>query len=355
MLTQKPSQKSKKPSKKSQETTKKLHRLISILRMLDNRKFCTAQTLSQQFATTDRNIYRDLNSLNAAGFAITFDKEGGTYRFTDPDFTLRDLNLNKEELSVLLVGKQVLQSLGKPFDKSYQSLFKKVYKDTGIKTQESVKRIEERQNFFIDIAPVECFEQIESQYNTIVDAMNLKEELEIVYTAMKNKKETRRCIAPYGLFFHEGLWYVIGYCNLRKEIRTFALDCIKGFRITGKPYEIPDSFDMADYVKPGWHIIRYGEPVEVVIRFTQRYARWIRRRKWHPTQVIEEQEDGSLILRATIQGTRELKWWTYHWIPDCEILAPPELRDEVIGEMKAMLKVYDTEQMESSHSIRQTD
>ncbi|MBI5193627.1 MAG: WYL domain-containing protein [Nitrospirae bacterium] len=55
---------------------------------------------------------------------------------------------------------------------------------------------------------------------------------------------------------------------------------------------------------------------------------------------IEEQEDGALILRATIQGTRELKWWTYHWIPYCEIISPPELREEVIGEMKAMLDVY---------------
>lgn len=177
--------------------------------MLDNRRFCTALTLSQQFSTTSRNIYRDLKTLDAAGFAINFDKESGTYRFTDPDFTLRDLNLNKEELSALLVGKQILRSLGKPFEKSYQSLFKKVHKDTGINTQESVKRIEERQNFFIDIAPVECFEQIESQYNAIDEAMNLKEEIEIVYTAMKNKKETRRCIVPYGLFFHEGLGFKI--------------------------------------------------------------------------------------------------------------------------------------------------
>lgn len=313
--------------------------------MLDNRKSCTAMTLSQQFATTDRNIYRDLNSLNAAGFAITFDKEGGTYRFTDPDFTLRDLNLNKEELSVLLVGKQVLQSLGKPFDKSFQSLFKKVHKDTGIKTQENVKKIEEGQNFFIDIAPMECFEQIESQYNAINEAIKQKEEIEIVYMAMKNKKETRRGIAPYGLYLQEGLWYVIGYCHLRKDVRIFALDCIKEFKATGRPYSIPPDFNMADYFKPGWHMIRYGEPVEVVLKFTEYYARWIKRRKWHPTQVIEEQNDGSIILKVRIEGTRELKWWTYHWIPYCKILAPPELREEVIGEMKAMLKVYDTEQM----------
>ncbi|MBI5193632.1 MAG: hypothetical protein HZA08_09365 [Nitrospirae bacterium] len=60
-----------------------------------------------------------------------------------------------------------------------------MHKDTGIKTQESVKRIEESQNFFIDIAPVECFEQIESQYNAIYEAIKLKEEIEMVYIGME--------------------------------------------------------------------------------------------------------------------------------------------------------------------------
>lgn len=169
----------------------------------------------------------------------------------------------------------------------------------------------------VDITPVEGFEQIERQYNAITEAMDRKEEIAIVYSAMKNMKETKRDIAPYGLFFYDGIWYVLGYCNLRKEIRTFALDCIKEFKITGKSYNIPADFTMADYFKPGWHMVRYGEPVEVVIKFSQHYARWIKRRKWHPTQVIEEHENGSLIFRVTVQGTRELKWWTYHWMPDC--------------------------------------
>ncbi len=328
-------------SKKDEERTKKLHRLLSILRNLDLHKKCTPQILSQQFGTTERNIYRDLNDLDAAGFSIVFDKEENTYRFTDQDFTLRDLDLNADELTALLVGKQLSHSLGKPFEKAYQSLLKKVHKDTGYKTRASADKIEKVQQFLIDIAPVEGFEQIERQYNAIVEAMDKKEEIAVVYKAMKDRKETKRDIAPYGLIFHEGLWYVIGYCYLRRAVHTFALDCIKGFKITGKPYNIPPGFNMADYFKPGWHMMRYGEPVEVVLKFSERYARWITRRKWHPTQVIEEQKDGSIIFKVMIEGTRELKWWTYHWIPYCEILAPAELRKEVAEEMRAMLSKYE--------------
>ena len=334
-----------KRSKKSEDTVKKIHRLLSILRKLDIRETCTPVSLAQKYSATTRNVHRDIAALNASGFSITFDKNAGTYRFTDPDFTLRDLNLNDDELATLLVGKQIAHRIGKPFEDAYQTLLRKVRKETTSETQAKLKSLEEGKYFLADIVPVEDFEKIERQYHAIEEAMNRKEKIEIVYKAMRNKdrKESKRYIDPYGLIFHEGMWYVIGFCHLKREIRTFALDCIRDFKITNKPYTIPADFNMTDYFKPGWHMIRYGEPVEVVLKFAENYARWIRRRKWHPTQVIEEQKDGSILFKVTVEGTRELKWWIYHLIPHCKILSPPELREEVIGEMKAMLRKYEIE------------
>ena len=327
-------------SEKFEDRTKKVHRLLSILRKIDNRESCTPADLSQEFETSVRNVYRDINDLNSAGFAIMFDKGCNSYRFADPDFTLRDIDLNNNELLALLLGSQIAGSLGKPFEDAYKSILKKVSRYAGDKTRKRVKDIETIP-YFVDIGPAEGFDRIEGQYNAIKEAMDNKHEIEIVYKTMKSpQNETKRIIAPYGLFFHEGLWYVLGYCHLRRDIRTFALDCIRSYRITGRHYNIPPDFNMVDHFKQGWHMIQYGEPVEVVLKFANRYARWIKRRKWHPTQVIEEQKDGSLIFRVTLQGTRELKWWTYHWIPYCQIIAPPELREEVIGEMRAMLEGY---------------
>ncbi|MBI3583267.1 MAG: WYL domain-containing protein, partial [Nitrospinae bacterium] len=278
----------------------------------------------------------DINDLNESGFSITFDKRINSYIFTDSDFTLRDLDLNNDELTALLIGKQIAHRMGKPFENAYRSILKKAQRDTGIKTRHRLKQIEGKQHFFIDIDPMEGFEGIEKQYNAITESLNKKEE----YDAMHSQKKSRRIIAPYGLIFEYGLWYVIGYCHLRKEVRIFALDRIKEFRMTGKQYSIPDDFNMDDYFKTGWHMIQYGKPVEVVLKFTKHYARWIKRKKWHPTQVIEEQKDGSIIFKAAVRGSMELKWWIYHWIPHVEILSPPELRKEVIEEMREMLRMY---------------
>lgn len=328
-------------SKKSEDTRKKIYRLISILRKLDNREKCTPASLAEHFNVTDRTIQRDMEVLNAAGFSIYFDKEDNTYSFTDSNYALKDLNLNAEEIAVLIIGKQLVQELGKPFEKAYQSLLRKVRTETGKQTRDKVKKIEERRHFWVDIEPMEGFEKIERQYNAIVAAMDKGKEIEIVYKAMKNQEETKRNLSPYGLFLHQGMLYVIGYCHLRKAIRVFALDCIKDIKLTEKSYVIPADFKLEEYFKPGWNMLRYGEPVEVVLKFDKTYARWIKRKKWHPTQVIEEQKDGSIIFKATVQGTKELKWWMYHWIPYCKVLAPPELRKEVVEEMRAMLEVYE--------------
>lgn len=97
---------------------------------------------------------------------------------------------------------------------------------------------------------------------------------------------------------------------------------------------------MDDYFKSGWHIMRYGAPVEVVLRFSKNIARWIKRRKWHPTQTIKEQKDGSIIFNVQLEGTKEIKWWTYHWAPNCEIISPPELRKEAAEEIRKLGRMY---------------
>lgn len=327
-------------SKRALDRKRKLHRLLTILRKLDNREKCTPESLSHHFETTARNIYRDMNDLNAAGFAITFDRDNGSYRFVDSDFALRDLDLTKEELTVLLVGKQLGQSLGKPFEQAYQSLIKKAQKETGAKTRGRLKDIEAQQCFWIDLDPVDGFDAIAEQYNAVTKAIEEKKALEIEYKGMGSQEDTKRTIDPYGLFLHKGVWYALAYCHYRKSVREFALDCVKSARLTKRHYSIPADFSMEEYFKPGWHIITYGNPVEVVLRFSSEIARWIKRRRWHPTQIIEENKDGSILFKVKLTGTEEIKRWTYSWAPHCEVLAPKELRKEVAKEVKLLKELY---------------
>ncbi len=334
-------------SKRAEEKTKHLHRLLSILRSLDNRERINPRSLASKFNTSIRTIQRDMQVLNNSGFAIVFDKEHNMYRFADSDYTLRDLNLTENEIMAIIMGSQVARNIGAPFEEAFKTLLRKAHKDTADPTKMKAKVLGDESRFFIHIDSLENFEKIEKQYRAIEEAMTKGLKLEITYHGMKSDEITTRLIAPYGLIFNCGLWYVIGYCYLREEIRVFALDCIKKFKLTTKPYTIPRNFNIEKYLEPGWSMIRYGKPVEVVLEFSNECARWIKRRKWHPTQRIEEKEDGSIIFSVTVEGTRELKWWTYHWIPYCKVIKPPELREEIKKEIKALARVYGMKMEES--------
>ncbi len=47
-----------------------------------------------------------------------------------------------------------------------------------------------------------------------------------------------------------------------------------------------------------------------------------------------------IIFKVKLEGTKEIKWWTYHWAPNCEIISPPELRKEAAEEIKKLGRVY---------------
>lgn len=61
---------------------------------------------------------------------------------------------------------------------------------------------------------------------------------------------------------------------------------------------------------------------------------------WHPSQVLEPQSDGTVIMRLKVTDTVELYSWILGWGEKVEVLEPDELREEIIETAKAMLDVY---------------
>ncbi len=327
-------------SKRLPDEIKRLNRLLSILRMLDRCEALNPDIYAKKYGIDIRNLYRDIKDLKRAGFDIKhvkFENGDSIYRFADPDFSLRDLSLSKKELMALLFGRQLAHRLGKPLENGFNSLLKKAHTETGAETGLRADRLQKgKQNLWVAIDPINDFEKIEGCYNTINKAIDDKLMLEITYHGMKSQSVSQRQVAPYGLFYGSGMWYMVARCYREKDIRTFALDCIQGIKkLTGRHFLMPSDFDIESYLQKGWRIVRYGRPVEVILKFSKDVARWIKRKKWHPTQSIEEQKDGSLILKVKLTGPEEIKRWSYNWAPYCEILSPPELRKEAAEEIKA--------------------
>lgn len=315
---------------------KRVDRMWEILAMIDRGDHHRPGSLAKHFKVCDNTIYRDLRVLSRH-FPIYFDEEQGCYRFTE-GYSFKKISLSPNEVKAVLLGRTVLNRLGKGVAEGIDGLMKKLKVEIGCSADPDLKNL--RQDFWFDIDPVEDFKHIEPQFQAIRLALEKGSVLAISYKRMYDQKVTRRKIEPYGLFYSSGIWYVVAWCRDQDAIRIFALDCISETLPTGEHYAVPKDFSLDRYFKGGWHFITYGKPLTVKLWFSPEVARWITRRTWHPTQKIAKKKDGSIIFTATLKGTEEIRRWVYHWGPNCEVLAPKEFRREVAEELRSMVKVY---------------
>lgn len=130
-----------------------------------------------------------------------------------------------------------------------------------------------------------------------------------------------RLVDPYALVFSRGHWYVIGHSLEARAVRVFRLDRMLEAEPTAETFEVPDGFDAADYVEEG-AVFRAGEEVEAVVRYSRRIARWIAER-----ETVEEQSDGSVIVRRRVADPRWIVRHVLSYGPEAEILEPVAMRD----------------------------
>lgn len=135
--------------------------------------------------------------------------------------------------------------------------------------------------------------------------------------------------------------YVIGHSLTHGALRTFKVERITRAILTTLPFTRPESLDVDTLLRHAWGIWYGEEPTEVRLRFYGSAARRVCETLWHPLQEIEELADGSIEWRVRVAGTIELVPWIRGWGPDCEVLAPPELRERIADEMRRAAALYE--------------
>jgi CRISPR-associated endonuclease/helicase Cas3 len=135
--------------------------------------------------------------------------------------------------------------------------------------------------------------------------------------------------------------HVIGRREPPGAIRTFKIERIRWIQKLPQTYEIPADFDPRALLADAWGIwYTDEEPVEVVLKFHPRVAHRVRETRWHRSEQVEEQPDGSLIWRARVAEVREMVPWIRGWGADVEVLAPKELRETMMGEARRLALMY---------------
>jgi predicted DNA-binding transcriptional regulator YafY len=303
----------------------------------------SAADLASELECNPRTVYRDLEALQIAGFPIYTEKHDGRSLWSLLDTVKHQIPVpfTMPELMALYFSGDMLEVFrGTMFHDSLESLFRK------IKTTlppESLKYLQDvEQTLHLEIRPFKEYERFREIISRVNDAAVKKRRIDMVYYTMSRKKETRRKVDPYRVWFFNGSFYMIGYCHLRGEVRVFALDRIKMLHQTKEIFEVPDDFSFKDFTEPGFGVFR-GKPVKVRVWFSPEVAGYVKEKIWHESQEIHLREDGSIIFQAVAAETVEIKAWVMSWGSQAMVLEPESLRNEIRAETRRLLGKYEKE------------
>ena len=256
-------------------------RLLRILLIFSRKPKVKAKEISADLEISVRQVYRDIECLKLAGIPVYADKNGFTLM---PDFFMPKISLDIPEiLTLFLLCSSIKSQKGTPYCDLLSVACDKILNAL----PESIKKVFLTSDYdaIVDfgLGTKVDYKKIDEMFKLIYDATIAKKRISLNYYSMETKKLGKRIIDPYAFKFNFGIWYLIGFCHLRNELRTFRIDRIRKIEILEENFKVPESFDMDEYFKESWGIIR-GKKTKVNLKFSGEAADFVAECTWHPSQ-----------------------------------------------------------------------
>jgi len=156
------------------------------------------------------------------------------------------------------------------------------------------------------------------------------------YTRREDGQRTRPVVHPYG-FLHGHRHYLVAWSPKREKLVLYALPNVTSVALTDEPFERDPDLDVRAFAARSFGVFQ-EETVDVAWRFGPEAAAEAREFVFHPTQRLEEQPDGSLVVRFRACGLLEMAWHLFTWGDAVEILEPHALREIYREAVEAALR-----------------
>ncbi|HEY2157664.1 MAG TPA: transcriptional regulator [Isosphaeraceae bacterium] len=315
-------------------------RFAALDRALRAGRFPNASSLAGELEVSPRTVQRDIEFLrDRMGVPIAFDPRRNGYHYADPTYRLAAATLAEAELMAILLAERAMrQYRGTPYAADLARAFAKVAAGLEGPEPPAPGDLDGAYSF----RGAAATPPDPAVFRDLAAAVRDRRRVAIAYWTASRDEETRREVDPYHLACVDARWYLIGFCRSRGQVLMFAAWRIRAIEPTGGTFDEPSEFDADSYLYGAFAAMRGGdgERHRVRIRFTGEAARYAREQTWHPSQSIEEEAGGSLVIRLEVSHLREVERWALSWGPDCEVLGPRELRDRVARAVAATAALY---------------
>lgn len=284
-----------------------------------------------------KTITRDIDSLSGICF-ITEDVRNGKTYYTADKFRLKEITFTSPELISLAFMIELL----KPYQymtmgRTSSELIHKLLDNTTNLNREFIKH-------FSGLVTINTNEYVNDTISPDIeeklhDAIQNKRKVEIIYRSFDSEEDTIRIIHPYELFINDGALCIVGYCQLRNDIRDFRVSRVVALTLLEDTFTIPENYHEERNRKKFIHLS--GKVVEqITISFDKKTSKYIMEYEADLADEIIQTENGIIFIRST-SVTDELIRWILKFSSGARVLNPPHLKEKIKLELKKSLNLYE--------------
>ncbi|MFC4149662.1 helix-turn-helix transcriptional regulator [Micromonospora mangrovi] len=218
-------------------------RLLSILLLLQNHGRLTAAELARRLEVSVRTIYRDVDSLHAAGIPLYGEAgHAGGYRLVD-GWRTRLTGLTAEEAERLLFAGLPGPAAELGYDAVVASVGRKLRAALPAPLADRAAQLQQR--FHLDTPGWYSDGDPSPQLAPTADAVWRQHRIRVRYRSWTG--EVSRVLEPYGLVLKGGRWYVVAARPDRVAPATYRVNQILDLTPLAESFDRPDDFDLPDW------------------------------------------------------------------------------------------------------------
>lgn len=296
-------------------------RLFKIVYHLLEKGKSTAPELAEKFEVSIRTIYRDLDTISAAGIPI-YDTQGkGGGIFIMQDFMLNKSLLSEQEKEQILMA---LQGISATEHNQTDELLMKL---SGL--------FQSKVTNWIEVDFSEWYKNTPNYdvFNLIKNAIFNQYTITFSYFAREGNY-SNRTVEPIKLIFKNKDWYLYGFCLLRNDFRFFKLTRIKDLEISSDTFirEVKSSHEIET-------VIKNKNFIHAKLKFSPKVAFRVYDEF---TDNVSKDNQGNLYVNIDLPDNETLFSYILSFGDNVEILEPDYLRHSMKEKLALMLEKYIT-------------
>jgi len=314
-------------------------RLLTILELLQARGRMSGPELARRLEVSPRSVRRYVAQLQDMGIPV--EAERGRYgRYClRPGYKLPPLMFTDDEALALTVGLLLVRRSGALVEATTaEGALAKLDRVLPEGVRARVAAVQEA--LVLEAQPTHL-PPVSDRLAVLSTGVRERRRVRLRYRSFRAGEageETLRDLEPYGVVHRGGFWYAVGYCHLRRDVRVFRLDRVRGAELLEATFSPPEGFDALEYVNRSLATMPDKFSAEVLLKITLEEAR----RLVPPAMATLEPVLGGVVMRCT---TGNLAWLArvVAGLPcDWKVSGPPELKEAVRALAREMLGRVET-------------